>query len=341
VIHLTFPIERQNNQYKHRNKEVQMKKLLGMIVTFTFLLSFMSISLADSYVMHTVNDGDTYWKLSNAYQQNMNSLLALNQKSTPDLNVGDFIKIKSLNKDIGIYVDSVKLSPDSSPYLENDRTFVPIRFIAEALKVTITWEDSTSTAIISNGNKTIKLPVGSTNAYVNGVSYKLDAPIKIYNNRVFIPIRFVSEILECSVEWNQEMYAVNIKSRDYKNTSYSEEDLYWLSRIVSAESSGETYEGKLAVANVIINRKQSYEYPGTIKAVIFDNKFGTQFTPVANGTIYNTPTQESISAAKDALEGVNNIGKALFFVNLKATSLTWIQNSRTYYKTIGNHAFYL
>lgn len=325
-----------------------MKKLFGIIITFTFLISFTTSSLGESFVMHTIGEGDTYWKLSDEYQQEMKSLMAINQDDNSSLLIGEFIKIKSLTKDISVYVDNVVLNPDSSPYLENDRTFVPIRFIAEALNVAITWDGSTSTAIITDGNKTIKLPIGSTKAYVNGVSYNVDAPIKLYDDRVFIPIRFVSEVLDCTVEWNQSLYAINIKTDgnqsaalDVSNLSYSQEDLYWLSRIVSAESSGEPYEGKLAVANVIINRKKSNQFPNTILGVIFDKNFGYQFTPVANGTIDNTPTQESIRAAEEALEGANNIGRALFFVNLRQTNLTWIQSSRTFYKTIGNHSFYL
>lgn len=325
-----------------------MKKLLGFILTFTFLLSFINISLGESYVMHTVTEGDTYWKLSNNYGENADSLLSLNKASDPSLIVGDFIKIRSLNKDINIVVNGSRLSPDSSPYLENSRTFVPIRFIAEALNVAIEWNDSTKTAIIVDGNQKIALPVGSTSARVNGLSYNVDAPIKNYNNRVYVPIRFVSEILNCTVEWDQSNYSVIITTTQNQITTasaskvaYTEEDLYWLSRIVSAESSGEPYDGKLAVANVIINRTKSSDYPNTIKGVIFDKNFGVQFTPIMNGTIYNTPTTDSIKAAKDALQGSNNIGNALFFVNSDKTTLTWIQTSRTYYQTIDNHDFYL
>lgn len=332
----------------NRKKEVQMKKLFGIILTFTFLLSFITASFGESYVMHTVEEGDTYWRLSSSYGENEDNLLSLNNASDPTLIVGDFIKIRSLNKNIGISVNGNRLSPDSSPYLENSRTFVPIRFIAEALNVTIDWDGSNKTALITDGNNEIALPVGSTAAYVNGVSYNVDAPIKLYNDRIYIPIRFVSEFLNCTVEWNQSNYSVNITTAQNQNTTvsvskvtYTEEDLYWLSRIVSAESSGEPYEGKLAVANVIINRMKSNEYPNTIKGVIFDKSFGVQFTPVKSGTIYNTPTTESIQAAKEALHGTNNIGNSLFFVNSDKTTLTWIQTSRTYYQTIDNHDFYL
>lgn len=325
-----------------------MKKLLSVMLTFLFLVSFMTVSLAESFVMHTVDEGETYWKLSNVYQQDVTGLIAINQASDPALFVGDFIKIRSLNKNIDIVVDNVRLAPDASPYLENNRTFVPIRFIADALHLDIVWDSVTSTAIIKKGDSSIELPIGSNTARVNGINHTIDAPIKLYNNRVFVPLRFVSEILECTVTWDQLNYSVNINTGNQQtsvtsviSSSYSEDDLYWLSRIVSSESSGEPYAGKLAVANVIINRKKSNDYPNTIKSVVFDKNFGIQFTPVQNGTIYNTPTKESLQAAKEALTGTNNIGNSLFFVNSSKTTLNWIQTNRIYYKTIGNHDFYL
>ncbi len=325
-----------------------MKKLFGVLITSVLLIPLMTVSLGESYVMHTVQEGETYWKLSNAYSQNVDGLLALNGVKDPAIDSGDFLKVKSLGKNIDIFVNGTKLSPDTSPYLENNRTFVPIRFISETLNATAEWDATTSTAIITSGEKTIKLPVGSEIATVNGVPHQVDAPVKLFNGRVFIPIRFVSEILECQVGWDGEKYAVILTTdssqpvtASLSKSAYTSEDLYWLSRIVSAEAGGESYAGKLAVANVIINRKASSDYPDTIKGVIFDRKFSVQFTPIQNGSIYNTPSQESIQAATDALEGTNNIGSSLFFLNQNKSVLNWIQTNRTYYGSIGNHTFYL
>lgn len=322
-----------------------MKKLFSYIViTFMLLMSFTNISMANSYVMHTVNNGDTLWKLSKTYQKDVSSIISINNRADESLDTGDFIKIKPLYKNIDIYVNQVKLNPDSSPYLDNNRTFVPIRFIGEALNAQIQWNGSSSSAIITDGNKTITLPINSRTIYVNGMSYMVEAPIKLYNDRVYVPIRFISEVLGYQVDWDQKNLTAHIKvnkNNSNNNSLYSEEDLYWLSRIVSSEAAAEPYEGKLAVANVIINRKKNNEYPNTIKGVIFDKEHGYQFTPVMNGTIYNNPTADSIKAAKEALEGKNNIGNAMFFVNPKKSNLTWIQSNRTYYTTIQNHVFYL
>lgn len=124
-------------------------------------------------------------------------------------------------------------------------------------------------------------------------------------------------------------------------SSYSETDLYWLSRIIHAEAQGESYAGKVAVGNTILNRVKSSDFPNTVKGVIFDTKYGTQYTPVANGTIYNTPGTASINAAKDALNGVNYVGKSMYFYNPRTAPNSWASKNRPYYTTIGNHKFHL
>ncbi len=75
--------------------------------------------------------------------------------------------------------------------------------------------------------------------------------------------------------------------------------MYWLARIIEAEAGGEPYKGKVAVGNVILNRVKSKDFPNTIYNVIFEY-FGNipQFSPVQEGTIYNTPSKESMNAAK-------------------------------------------
>lgn len=118
-------------------------------------------------------------------------------------------------------------------------------------------------------------------------------------------------------------------------------DLYWLSRIISAESRGEDMTGQIAVGNVVLNRVKSAEFPNTIPSVIFDRKHDVQFTPVSNGTVYLPPTAQSIQAAKRALNGENTAGKALYFYAPALSQGTWINANRTYLKTIGCHRFYL
>ncbi|MBO5908803.1 MAG: cell wall hydrolase [Clostridia bacterium] len=121
---------------------------------------------------------------------------------------------------------------------------------------------------------------------------------------------------------------------------YAEDAVYWLSRIISAESRGESLLGQIAVGTVVLNRVKSPSFPNTIWSVIFDKKYGVQFSPVSNGTIYQEPTQSSILAAKICLEGFRVEGEPLYFLRPSASTSSWIVNNRKYIYTIGNHYFF-
>lgn len=121
---------------------------------------------------------------------------------------------------------------------------------------------------------------------------------------------------------------------------YDPDALYWLSRIISAESRGEPLAGQIAVGNVILNRVRSTAFPNTIWGVIFDRKDGVQFTPVANGTVYAAPYWISTVAAKICLEGFSVSTSALFFYEPSKATSYWIENNRPYLFTVGRHRFF-
>ena len=124
------------------------------------------------------------------------------------------------------------------------------------------------------------------------------------------------------------------------DSAYDYEDLYWLSRIISAEAKGEGFTGQIGVGTVVLNRVRSSQFPNTVKGVVFDKKYGTQFTPVANGTIYQTPTQSAVIAAKMCLDGYTLSNSVLYFLNPSIATSSWIQNNRKYAFRVGNHEFY-
>lgn len=117
--------------------------------------------------------------------------------------------------------------------------------------------------------------------------------------------------------------------------NYSQEDLYWLSRVVYGEARGEPYIGQVAVAAVVLNRTQNKQFPDTIKEVIFQP---LAFTAVADGQIYLTPNATAIKAAREALAGADPSGGALYYWNPAKATSKWIW-TRTIIKRIGNHVF--
>ena len=98
--------------------------------------------------------------------------------------------------------------------------------------------------------------------------------------------------------------------------------------------------GQIAVGNVGLNRTESDQFPDTVKEVVFDSQYAVQFTPVANGTIYQEPAASSVLAAKLCLEGAEVAGDSLYFFAPAVSAGSWITQNRTYYAAIGSHHFY-
>ncbi len=108
-----------------------------------------------------------------------------------------------------------------------------------------------------------------------------------------------------------------------------------LSRLVHAEAKGESYEGKVAVASVVLNRTDKNGFPDTIRGVIYQKN---AFEPVANGSINQEPDKESIEAVEEAMSSKDRETEALFFYNPKTASDDWIR-SRKIIEKIGRHVF--
>ena len=247
-----------------------------------------------------------------------------------------------------ITVNGEYVKTNNHAYLKGGRTFVSLRDFGDIFSCGVFWDEATSTAKIAKNSTEISVTKGRKEATVNGKTVKLDAQSTIVNDRMYVPIRFLSETLGAFVSWNDATLTANVKSAEATvpahlkgKVPYTDDELYWLSKIVSAEAQGEVNTGKTAVANVILNRVKSNEFPNTIYGVIFDKKYGVQFTPTADGSIYNTPTTESVIAAKRALMGESVTRNCLYFLNPKTATNSWIVKNRIFYRTIGNHDFYL
>lgn len=121
---------------------------------------------------------------------------------------------------------------------------------------------------------------------------------------------------------------------------YDAESLYWLSHIISAESRGEPFEGQIAVGCVVLNRLRGLDYLGSVYDVIFDRKYGIQFSPAYSGSVYNEPTESSVRAAKVCLEGYSISDSIIYFINSADVLPEWMSVGCELIVTIGHHDFY-
>ena len=116
---------------------------------------------------------------------------------------------------------------------------------------------------------------------------------------------------------------------------YNESETYLLGRLVHGEARGEPYVGKVAVAAVVLNRVKSPSFPNTISGVIYQSG---AFDAVADGQINLTPDEDSLRAARDALNGWDPTGGCLYYYNPATATNGWIW-SRTVQLSIGKHNY--
>ncbi len=238
-------------------------------------------------------------------------------------------------------VNGQNLWTQAKARLVGNTTYVSLRTVAGVLApdTTVTWESGS--AWVRGEGLTLSAKPGEQWLTVNDRALYIPQGVRLEGGTTLVPIRVLAQALGGRVDWSARSGVTLTPGTGRSGpTPYTENDLYWMARIISAESRGEPLLGKLAVGTVVLNRVASEEFPDTIYDVIFDRKWGVQFTPVANGTIYNEPTQESVLAAKLVLDGARAAGDSLYFIAPELTNNHWVMKNQTYVTTIGCHWFY-
>jgi len=246
---------------------------------------------------------------------------------------------------VSVYINGRPLQTQDEARIINDTTYVPLRAICELFGADdIVWTEKTRTATIYARGTEMYITQGNTYIVANGRYFASDEPVKNIGGRLYLPVRLIAAAFASSVEWDGASYTVNIKDIGGVPLSgdvyYDKDEVYWLSRIIYAESGAEPFRGQIAVGNVVLNRVESKQFPNSVYGVIFDKKYGVQFSPVASGTIYKTPSASAIAAAKICLEGYSVNRDVLYFMNPDIATNNWISNNRRFAFKIGQHSFY-
>lgn len=119
------------------------------------------------------------------------------------------------------------------------------------------------------------------------------------------------------------------------SSSYNNNDLYLLAKLVHSEARGESYTGQVAVAAVVLNRVKDSRFPNTIAGVIYQP---WAFTAVNDGQFNLEPNQTAYQAAKDAMNGWDPTYGAVYYYNPKTATSSWIRSTKTV-AVIGQHVF--
>ena len=254
----------------------------------------------------------------------------------------------SANTPLDIKLNGSYIKTGYQGFIDKGNTLVPIRGISEVFgSDLIEWNEKERKVTVEYDGKSLETYIDTNNAQINNKWVNMPCDAVISDDKAYVGLRFICDFFGADVNWNKMTHTAEINKdgltveKRYIEDSYTSSDLEWLAKIVHAEAGGEPDNGKIAVANVVINRIESKDFPDTIYDVVFDRKYGVQFTPVANGAIYNNPSIQSYHSAKKAMFGENVVGNSLYFCNLKTSTNSWIPNNRIFYKKIGKHSFYL
>ena len=226
----------------------------------------------------------------------------------------------------------------------NGVAYVPFRAASENISGSrYSYNSSTRTSTMTAPGLEIVVSDGCYVTYANGRALFNTTPSVIMSDgRLYLPVStFLKAVgMTVGVDGDSVRISGSFKPLLHADKYYNSDEVFWLGRIIHAESRGEPLIGQIAAGNVVMNRVRSNYYPNTIYGVIFDRKYGVQFSPILDGSIYNTPGYIATLAAKICLEGTDVTGGAFFFLNTALATSSWIPKNRTYAFTIGNHDFY-
>jgi len=226
-------------------------------------------------------------------------------------------------------IDGRIAAMDDPARIAEGRLFLPAAPLARQFDGAVDWEPHEEKMTIRTADgRTIAMRIGVPVATVDGTRYLMDAAPFLADGRTYLPIRYFAAFLSVDVEWRADERLASFRTLAPGEDAvsgflraaepYAEEELQLLAKLVQVEAGYESYEGQLAIANVILNRVKDPRFPATIRDVIYAGK---QFPPAHNGLLdASEPGEIALRAARDALDGKNNVEDAVYFYNPDVTS---------------------
>ncbi len=245
--------------------------------------------------------------------------------------------------DTSLLVDGQPVGGDTQKAVVDGVTYVSLRAMSLELDSTaaVSWASATSTITVTTANLNLSVAIGDTYLVANGRYLQLPEGLKTVDDVTMIPLTVLAKAFDATVIWDDATATVQVTTGsggiESGDSYYDTDDLFWMSRVIFAESGNESLEGKIAVGNVVLNRVASPSYPDTLLGVLSQQN---QFSTYKNGALADrTPNTMSIIAAKLVLDGavVEGLETATHF---DTGGSTWASKNKTVLAVIGGHYFY-
>lgn len=192
---------------------------------------------------------------------NMESVLAEEQKTAAPV-------------DEGMFIDRQPASLEIGRVQKAGVTYVSLSEMAKALDATVQvqWNAENNQLTLTTAALNMTAKMGNPYLVANGRYLYLDEPLQNANGTVMVPLWAVAESFDAKVTWNSvtEVVVVTTGSGAIQSGEnyYNQDDLFWLSRLIFAESGNQPLNGQIAVGNVVMNRVKSHLFPNTILGVV-------------------------------------------------------------------------
>ena len=271
------------------------------------------------------------------------SLLQTEYTEDPEEGEEAFVPFADPNA-VDLFFNDEPMVLDNYARLHNGMTFVPVRDFFQAMDCAVEWDKDAQTIFITRDDLEMELYPGDRLVRANGRCWYMAQACAADEGMAMIPLRDAAKVFSCEVTWDNETRTASLEGGELLesgDTFYDEEDLLWIARIVRHESCNQPLDGKVAVANVIINRMNDAGFPSTAEEVIFDTRNGVQFVKRSSKSILKDPCDTCWLAAKLALEGYETAPDCLFFASNKVADTCWAGRNRQVYTVIGGHTFFL
>jgi N-acetylmuramoyl-L-alanine amidase len=242
-------------------------------------------------------------------------------------------------------VNGVTKQMDARPFIQQQRTLVPVRFVADGLDVNVRWDTSTSRVMLNQlGLHTV---MKDESLFFIGRALETTAEELIRLNKLTNDVISPGQVLIVPKQkYTQDTIAIDntnnisITLGSNEATQSNDKDLYWLAKIIHTEARGEPFLGQVAVGAVVLNRVKSSGFPNNVYDVVFDKyDIYFQFEPVQNGEIHRLePNENSYAAARRALAGEDPTNGSMFFHNPTISKSAWMA-AKPVIVRIGKHEF--
>lgn len=224
-----------------------------------------------------------------------------------------------------VYFNDDRYILDEAPFITDGRLYVPLRQMSEMLHANILLNTESGIVDLTK----VQPAVLSEENSLDEISKKVGSSKSELLKRNGLNSKDI-------IKPGTKLKVVIPSILDKPAKPFTESDLMLLAKITMVEAGSETYLGQLAIANVILNRVKDSKFPDSIHDVIYSGK---QFPPAHNGLLDKSkPNASVLRAAKDALNGKNNVENAVYFFN-PDISQGGFWSSLDVVATIGTHSF--